>query len=280
LDKPSGAVFSNPSTSELARDSENTSLYRSASIPASALRADEDRRSEDGPMEYTEHSTGERGLKTDLEDLNTDSLDNLPSAIRYQTSGSAKPILVVAPGLARYEKGSDILQEAVKLVLKDEPNDVPIRFVLQWSENFVLPNGSRCRPDAELKNDWRVEFSKDLLIGDEYLDFLRRADLIVLPYRSESYRARVSRVAIEAAMLGKPMIYNKGSWIKEVADLAGCGVEASEENAEALACALEMAMVDLEKLRSLAESGAERVRDFYNVASFRKLLCNIVEKKN
>lgn len=35
LDKPSGAAFSNPSTSGLARDSENTSLNRSASIPAS-----------------------------------------------------------------------------------------------------------------------------------------------------------------------------------------------------------------------------------------------------
>jgi hypothetical protein len=41
-----GAAFSNPSTSELARDSENISLTRSASGPASALRADEDRRSE------------------------------------------------------------------------------------------------------------------------------------------------------------------------------------------------------------------------------------------
>ncbi len=35
LDKPSGAAFSNPSTSELAWDSENTSLTRSASEPAS-----------------------------------------------------------------------------------------------------------------------------------------------------------------------------------------------------------------------------------------------------
>jgi hypothetical protein len=35
LDNPSGAAFSNPSTSELARDSGNTSLTRSASGPAS-----------------------------------------------------------------------------------------------------------------------------------------------------------------------------------------------------------------------------------------------------
>jgi len=36
LDKPSGAAFSNRSASELARDSENTSLTRCAGDPASA----------------------------------------------------------------------------------------------------------------------------------------------------------------------------------------------------------------------------------------------------
>jgi len=35
LDRPSGAAFSNPYTSELARDSENSSLIRSADGPAS-----------------------------------------------------------------------------------------------------------------------------------------------------------------------------------------------------------------------------------------------------
>jgi phenylacetate-coenzyme A ligase PaaK-like adenylate-forming protein len=45
LDKPSGAAFSNPSTSELARDSENTSLIRSADGPAGARVAPDDRRS-------------------------------------------------------------------------------------------------------------------------------------------------------------------------------------------------------------------------------------------
>ena len=41
LDKPSGVAFSNPCTSELARESENTSLTRSASGPAGALCADD-----------------------------------------------------------------------------------------------------------------------------------------------------------------------------------------------------------------------------------------------
>jgi hypothetical protein len=41
LDKPSGGALSNPSTSELARDSENTSRARFAIGPAEALRADQ-----------------------------------------------------------------------------------------------------------------------------------------------------------------------------------------------------------------------------------------------
>ena len=41
LDKPSGAAFSNPFTSTLARDYENKSLHRSATCLASALRVDD-----------------------------------------------------------------------------------------------------------------------------------------------------------------------------------------------------------------------------------------------
>ena len=62
---------------------------------------------------------------------------------------SAKPIVVVAPGLARYEKGSDMFQDAIKLVLKNEANLAPIRFVMQWTEDFDLPDGRRCVPDPE-----------------------------------------------------------------------------------------------------------------------------------
>jgi glycosyltransferase involved in cell wall biosynthesis len=43
LDKPSGAAFSNPSPSELTRDSENTSLIRSADGPASEPGASDSR---------------------------------------------------------------------------------------------------------------------------------------------------------------------------------------------------------------------------------------------
>ena len=59
LDKPSGAAFSNPFTSELARDSENTSLTRSASGPAFAAepqRTDSGQRIAESKLPVTRHS--------------------------------------------------------------------------------------------------------------------------------------------------------------------------------------------------------------------------------
>ena len=226
----------------------------------------------------------------------------------------AKPVLVVAPGLARYEKGSDIMQAAIRLLLqkaetlkseklkegcsapkyrrpeigdrglRESSNLVPssattggrtVKFVLQWPEDFDLPDGRRCAPDPDLLKDDRVKFSKDLLTGEAYWDFLQQADVIVLPYRSESYRARVSRVAIEAAILGKPMVYTKGTWISEVVAMVGAGVAIAEETPQSLAEAIQMAIGELDMLQSEAECGVARVRKFYSVSSFHYLLVEL-----
>jgi lysophospholipase L1-like esterase len=59
LDKPSGAAFSNASTNELARDSENTSLTRFASGPAGAAEPQDEniekRKVESGNLLATSH---------------------------------------------------------------------------------------------------------------------------------------------------------------------------------------------------------------------------------
>jgi glycosyltransferase involved in cell wall biosynthesis len=79
-------------------------------------------------------------------------------------------------------------------------------------------------------------------------------------------------VAIEAAMLGKPMVYTKGTWISEVVEMVGAGVAIAEEIPQSLAEAIQMAIGDLDMLQSEAECGVERVRKFYSVSSFHHLL--------
>ena len=308
-----GAAFTNPSKSELARDSENTSLTRYAGSPAVALTAQGGSAGGNQIADSGDFLDGQSqaGLQMVSQQLPTlcESKDSDVSGINSSSvpiTGShsealdspAKPVLVVAPGLARYEKGSDIFQEAIKLILsnevssgerrvmrgEDEAQDVPraplfvaafgrsVKFVMQWPEDFDLPDGRRCATDSDLLKDERVEISKDLLTGDAYWDFLRQADVVVLPYRSESYRARVSRVAIEAAMLGKPMVYTHKTWIHEVAQLVGAGFPVANETPEGLAGALLRVISDLEKNQVAAADGVERVREFYSVSGFHRLL--------
>ena len=318
-----GAAFANPSKSELPWDSENTSLTRYASSPAVALTSEGgsaggNQIADSGDFLDGQSQAGlqmvSQKLPTLCEAQDSDVSGNNSSSVpirvirgshsealdarRSALDSPAKPVLVVAPGVARYEKGSDVFQEAIKLILSnevasgerrvtsadDKAQNVPraslfvtavarsVKFVMQWPEDFDLPDGRRCAPDPDLLKDERVKFSKDLLTGEAYWDFLQQADVIVLPYRSESYRARVSRVAIEAAMLGKPMVYTKGTWISEVVAMGGAGVAIAEETPQSLAEAIQMAIGDLDMLQSEAESGAPQVLEFYSVSSFHRLL--------
>jgi hypothetical protein len=344
-----GAGVSDPSTGELARDSENKSLTRSASIPAVALpseggSAGGNQIADSGNFLDCQSQAGlqmvSQKLPTLCEAMDSDASGNNASSVPIRVIGGShsealdagrsaldspsKPVVVLAPGLARYEKGSDIFQEAIKLILSNEvasgerrvtsaqnqsaaglsepvtnyslPVTAPVvplldprrstldssqtapavarsvKFVMQWPEDFDLPDGRRCAPDPDLLKDERVKFSKDSLAGEAYWDFLQQADVIVLPYRSGSYRARVSRVAIEAAMLGKPMVYTKGTWISEVVAMGGAGVAIAEETPQSLAEAIQMAIGDLDMLQSEAERGVARVREFYSVSSFHRLL--------
>jgi glycosyltransferase involved in cell wall biosynthesis len=186
------------------------------------------------------------------------------------------PIVVIAPGFARHEKGTDLLQEAIKIIKSGKCGlgvaDRSVRFVLQWQEDFTFPDGTTARPDEELKRTGDVEYLGGILVGSQYLNFLKSGDLVVLPYRSHSYSRRVSRVSVEAALLGKPIIFTRNTWSAEVAEMAGCGVEVPEETPEAIASAILSALSNIERLRVCAAIGARVVLEYYSVAQFRTLL--------
>ncbi len=80
-----------------------------------------------------------------------------------------------------------------------------------------------------------------------------RSDLIVLPYRRSSYHNRVSRVAIEAALHGIPLVFMSGTWCDELVELTGAGVAIAAETPEAVAEALRSALRELPALRQRAQ---------------------------
>lgn len=193
-----------------------------------------------------------------------------------EPSGSAD-ITLSCPGFARHEKGTDLLQDAI-LELLDDPSLASIRFILQWPKPFDMPDGSRLEAHEKLIHHPRVEFRNENLNSIEYERLLRRSDIILLPYRRESYHNRVSRVAIEGAGRGKPLVYMSGTWSHEVADITGAGVPIADETAAALATAIRTSVRQFDSLKANATAHAEDVVKYHSVERFRQMMQEVSVK--
>jgi glycosyltransferase involved in cell wall biosynthesis len=185
-----------------------------------------------------------------------------------------RPLVITCPGFARHEKGSDILLDAVRQI-SGTPEAKNYRFVFQWIDPFVTPEGVKYLPDQSLTDMGVAEFVEHSLNREEYREMLTGSDIIILPYRRNSYHNRVSRVAIEAAILGIPMIYMSGTWTQEVAEIVGGGIKIESESPDSVLVAIRTALANYKALASNAASGASKARDFYSVAEMIRVLNRI-----
>jgi glycosyltransferase involved in cell wall biosynthesis len=207
------------------------------------------------------------------------------------------PIVFGCYGAARWEKGSDIFQEAIKLILKNEVSSGecrvagvedkaepvtrdslpataagrPLRFCIQWVEDFQDDSGNLVSIDPWLREHSQVEVIGRYFEGDEYERRLAQTDVIVLPYRSP-YRLRVSRVVIEAMIKGMPVIATEGTTLFEQAEEYGVVIGCEEGDAESLAEAMLEMAERFGVLRASAEEKVDGAAESFSVGHFRDLL--------
>lgn len=197
-----------------------------------------------------------------------------PLAIAAQSrQENGRTVRLVCPGFARYEKGSDILLEAIRITQGQAP-DIDLRFRMQWKNNhrFETPCGHQISADRDLENQGLVEYLTNELKGDDYWQFLADADIIILPYRCNPYTTRLSRVAIEALIMGKPVIYTRGSWLDFAVNDSGCGVGFEDGSAKSLAAAITEACSKLASLRAAASAKAATAAEHYSPERFAERL--------
>ena len=232
-----------------------------------------------------------------------EALNAFLPATSYPPPGtSAKPIVFGCYGAARWEKGSDIFQEAIKLILKNEvasgvcrvssrrnqsaaglsepvtnyslhptASGRPLRFCIQWVEDFQDDSGNLVSIDPWLREHSQVEVIGRYFEGDEYERRLAQTDVIVLPYRSP-YRLRVSRVVIEAMIKGMPVIATEGTTLFEQAEEYGVVIGCEEGDAESLAEAMLEMAERFGVLRASAEEKVDGAAQSFSVVFFRKLI--------
>jgi glycosyltransferase involved in cell wall biosynthesis len=183
---------------------------------------------------------------------------------------SADPIVFGCYGAARHEKGSDILQRAIALVLENRP-DMRASFVFQWMEDFADEEGQVVRLDPEVAAHPKVQVIREHFSEGGYEKQLAATDLMLLPYRSP-YRLRVSRVVIEGMILGIPLVVTRGTTLWDQASRYGCAKACDEDSAESVAEAI-LALLDEyeETSRRAKDCRIEALRHF-SVAEFRNRL--------
>lgn len=182
-------------------------------------------------------------------------------------------IVVCCPGFARHEKGSALLQEAILEALKR--SDLSrIHFVLQWKGTFSLPDGRELGASEKLSNHPRVTLLDGNLNQADFLQMITDSDAVLLPYREDAYYNRLSRVAIESSMLGRPILYTRGTALAELAKLNRGSLHLDAVSVEGILDALQR-FVRLEKhLKEAALNHADAVKAYHSVEFFRRCLIN------
>ena len=209
------------------------------------------------PFHYLPHAVNETPFETE------------------ETSPASSPITFSHLGFSRFEKGSDLLQEAMKRFFENYP-EANVRFLLQWVTDFAMEDGTICSKDETLLSNPKVEYIDKALNSEEYEMLLKQTDVMVLPYRPSSYYARVSRVAIEAAINSIPMIYTKKSWNESlVSDKHGAGMGFHSESVDSLYEAIEYSFKELDALKAEAKARRLSALEHYSAATFENYLKSI-----
>lgn len=180
------------------------------------------------------------------------------------------PVVFGCYGEARYEKGSDILQKAIRKVLEEQPN-LPVRFIFQWGKDFLDDHGSSVGLDPWLRDHPKVKVLQSYISAEYYESLLQTTDVLLLPYRSP-YRLRVSRVVIEAIIRGIPTVVTQGTTLWDQATEFSAAKACLDGSSADLADQIISITDDFPTLSLLARSKADASRDHFSVSFFRRQL--------
>lgn len=193
----------------------------------------------------------------------------------HQNETSARPLLAVY-GAARHEKGSDLLQSAIRQFLENSPA-TEANFKLQWLGDFKDEKGQTLSKDPWLEKQVNFEFITDYFKEGSYMKQVARTDVMLLPYRA-SYSLRVSRVVIEAMIMGIPVITTQGTTLHQQAEAFGAVVSCQPNSMESLTEAIEHTVNNLDSLQDMAGQRAESAREHFSVNHFRQLILKMNEE--
>lgn len=186
---------------------------------------------------------------------------------RADVRPAGKPVTFSCLGPARFEKGIDLFQDAIGKFLVANP-EADVRFVIQWNAPILDAAGAPYEPAPALLADPRVVVLRESLSSAEYDAAVADCDVMVLPYRRESYYARISGVAVEAVTAGVPLIYTRDTWCADLAAECGAGLGMDDGDAGQLLEAITAMARDYPRFAAEGRARATLAQSLHSGATF------------
>jgi glycosyltransferase involved in cell wall biosynthesis len=193
-------------------------------------------------------------------------MPKLVTRLNTSESFSSNPLTLGTFGFTRFDKGHDVLQNAIKKI--PESDHASFHFVIQWTGDYRLPDGVLVEKDPQLMRSCHVTYLPRFSNSEEYHNWLSRVDAIILPYREAFYQDRLSRVAIDAALVGLPVVYPRRTWLAEFFSSYGAGVAFDAESPTSLTEAIITLTRDYGALVKQAKNNIEKTRRDFSGQEF------------
>jgi len=194
-------------------------------------------------------------------------------------SSSSSTMNVLLPGRPSLNKGVATFALAIKR-LAEGGQSSGLTFTLQdYDSRFREPELARSMAMLQQLCLPGLHIIPKPLDEDGYYQLMSEADLIVLPYFQEDYRAMVSGPFVEALALGKPVVVTKETWMSAQLAKFGAGLTVRDRDAVDLAHAICAAR---EGHQHLAEQAAARQESWiahHNPYNFVQELLKVVEAR-
>jgi glycosyltransferase involved in cell wall biosynthesis len=194
------------------------------------------------------------------------------SSLRYEklSSYNISPVFAIF-GVSTWDKGIDVFQDAILHFLSRNPSSTA-SFVLQWGVPCVGPNATVIPISDRLRSHPNIILLERRLSNSEYSSYFSNSDFIVLPYRKSTYFNRISGVAVEAAISGKPMIVTENTWLSWAIQEFGSGFAVPEGDVDALSHAIEHCCADRAALQAQAQRRMAVARNYNSSERYLNIL--------
>lgn len=205
----------------------------------------------------------------------------LPVVVSRHAMASSKrpgnPPCFACLGSAREDKGfPEVLAAIDSLSASTQP--INARFALQSSNpdhrSATALAGFRSAPKKH------VSLVDHPLSEEAYLQLLRDADVLLLPYRPETYKERTSGVFCEALSAGKPVIVSEGSLMARQVLRERTGWLLRDSHPESIARVIRRALPELDSVAARCMELMDRYGKMFHPDTVVAKLLSLAERKS